>query len=67
LELDAANCWIRESMICMGDNLSLADAPMLTATAIIRAIRDYPSPNPKLRVPEFSGFYFSVRFSGAVF
>jgi hypothetical protein len=54
-------------MICMGDNLSLADAPMLMATAIIRAIRDYPSPNPKLRVPEFSGFYFLARFSGADF
>jgi hypothetical protein len=34
------------------------------ANIIVRVVREYPNPNPKFRVPEFSGITKPVVISG---
>jgi hypothetical protein len=34
------------------------------ANTIVRVVREYPNPNPKFRVPEFSGIENPVVISG---
>jgi hypothetical protein len=34
------------------------------ADTIVRVVREYPNPNPKFRVPEFSGITKPVVISG---
>jgi hypothetical protein len=37
------------------------------ANTIVRVVREYPNPNPKFRVPDFSGIVKPVVISGIDF